>query len=72
MSMQNSSDTIGSQNRNLLTSSTVPQPTVPPRAPNCLHVTPTKILYLLPINTILEKAISYRLRECTNWKCLYL
>jgi hypothetical protein len=34
MSMRNSNDTIGNRTRNLPACSAVPQPAVPPRAPN--------------------------------------
>jgi len=36
--MKNSNDTIGNRTRDLLACSTVPQPTVPPRAPIYIYM----------------------------------
>jgi hypothetical protein len=47
MSMKNFNDTIGNRTRDLPACSTVPQPTVPPRAPFCPVLYFKKMKYIV-------------------------
>jgi hypothetical protein len=57
MSMKTFYDTIGNRNRDLPTCNAVPQPTVPPRAPNCFNYPIQIKVARFKVSTVLMQGI---------------